>query len=351
MPLKNFFRQEVLDLTAYHLEEHTGVKLNQNESPWDIPVELKTEVVEALIRIPWNRYPLSETRTLQKKMAKYLGVWPDNLVFANGSNVLIQALTFATSIAREILVVDPTFGIYEVEAKLFGNRVIRVPLREDFSIPPDLFLKTLKKEKPGLVFIPNPNAPTGNLFDRDLLIKIISTADCLVVIDEAYCQFSGVTLLDDLKEHDNLVILRTFSKAFALGGLRLGWMIAEPEICHQIQKCLLPFRLGKLTFATAMAVLESPEYMEEYVKVVCKERDRLYQEMKKIKRIKVYPSQANFLLFEVEKGEAVFRKLLSEKVILRQVNDGRRLVNALRVSVGAPEENDVFLNALRKIVG
>ena len=157
MSLKDYFRQEVIDLPAYHLDSHKGVKLNQNESPWDIPVELKAMVVEKILQVPWNRYPLGDLLVLKKKMAKYLGVWPDNLVFANGSNVLIQTLTFATCIDRTVLVVDPTFGVYEIEAKLFGNKVVRVPLREDFSLPKDQLIRTIKKERPGIIFIAKEN--------------------------------------------------------------------------------------------------------------------------------------------------------------------------------------------------
>lgn len=351
MSALKFFRQEVLDLPAYHLEAYEGVKLNQNESPWDVPVEIKAHVVEELLKIPWNRYPLEDPVTLKKMMAKYLGVWPDNLVFANGSNVLIQALTFATSVSKEVMIVDPTFGVYEIEARLFGNRILRVPLTDDFGIPADLFLKTLKKERPGIIFIPNPNAPTGNLFDLEVLKKIIESADGLVVIDEAYYPFSGVTLMEFQKEYDNLVILRTFSKAFALGGIRLGWMIAEPEVCRQVQKCLLPFCLGKLAYAVVLAVLEAPEYVEKYSFQILKERERLFSELKKMKELKAHPSHTNFILFEVEKSDVIFRKLLHEKVIVRQVNDGRRLKNALRVTVGTRDENDYFLKALKKIVG
>ena len=345
--MSNFFRQEVLDLPSYHLEAHEGVKLNQNESPWDIPVELKALVVENLLRVPWNRYPLDDLLILKKKMAKLLEVWPDNLVFSNGSNVLIQALTFATSIQKEVMVLDPTFGVYEIEARLFSNQVMRIPLEDDFSIPKDKILRAIKR-RPGIIFLPNPNAPTGNLFDPDLLRKIVATAECLVVIDEAYYPFSSFTVLDWVKEYDNLVVLRTFSKAFALGGLRLGWMIAEPEAARQVQKCLLPFCISRLVMAATLAVLDSPGYVKRYVKQICDERERVYRSMTKFSDITVYPSQANFILLEVDDSEKIFKTLLEEKVIVRQVNDGRRLTKALRVSIGTPEENDIFLLALRK---
>lgn len=349
MSLKNFFRQEVLDLKAYHLDEHKGVKLNQNEAPWDIPVPLKTAVVENLLKAPWNRYPLSDPVILKKKMAKHLNVWPDNLVFANGSNVLVQALVLATALKNKIMTLDPSFGVYELEGKLLGNEIIRIPLREDFSIPEDVILEKIKKEKPGIILIPNPNAPTGNLFSPDIIKRIIEAASCLVVIDEAYYPFSKTTVIEWIKKYENLVVMRTFSKAYALGGLRLGWLIADSEVAFQIQKCLLPFCVNKLTYVTAITVLDNMDYVDRYVKDICAERNRVYEEMKKLRQIKTYPSQTNFILFESDKQEELFNKLLEEKVTVRNVSDGRRLSKALRVTIGTKEENEIFLKALKKV--
>ncbi len=148
MSIEAYLRQEVLDLPAYHLKTYEGVKLNQNESPWDIPVELKATIIENLLKTPWNRYPLEETLALKKKAAKHFGIWPDSLVFANGSNVLIQALVMATSVGKTIMTVDPTFSVYELEGQLFGNKVHRFALENDFSIDRDHFLKEMKKIKP-----------------------------------------------------------------------------------------------------------------------------------------------------------------------------------------------------------
>jgi histidinol-phosphate aminotransferase len=345
-----FIRKDVENLAAYHLDEHSGIKLNQNESPWDIPVTLKAQIVENLLKISWNRYPLGESIQLRKKMAKQLGLWPDNILFANGSNVLIQALLLATSVGKKVLLPDPTFGVYEYQAQLLGNTVVRVSLdEENFSLPVEKFVAAIKKEKPSIIFIPNPNAPTGNLLEVEALKKIIQAASCPVVIDEAYYPFSGTTLIDMVRDYDNLVILRTFSKAMALGGLRLGYLVAEPEMVMQVQKCLLPFCINRIALVTALTVLDDQEYVDEYVKKIVAERGRVFGEMQKVAQIKVYPSAANFILFEVEKPNDVFKKLLELGVIVRQVSDGRRLKNCLRVSIGTKEENESFLKSLRKV--
>src|SRR5262249_35961108 len=156
----------------------------------------------------------------------------------------------------------------------------------------------------------------------------------LVVIDEAYYPFSGFTVLDWLKDYDHLVVLRTFSKAYALGGLRLGYLVAEPEIAQQVQKCLLPFCISKLTFAVALTILEEPQYVQEYVERICAERTRMVERMKSVNKVTLYPTNTNFVLFEVDNPKQAFERLLKEGVIVRQVSDDRRLKKALRVTIG-----------------
>lgn len=352
---QNFFRKEVLDLAGYPLVKgEEGVKLDQNESPFDLPAELKQKVLQILANAEWNRYPLNEPILLKEKMGAYLKVSPDQLLFANGSNVLIQALVVATSINQKVLVVDPTFSLYELEAKLFGNQVIRVPLNADFSFPLDLFIQKIRDEKPSLIFLANPNAPTGNLISQHDIQKILEAASCLVVIDEAYFPFVPQTSLPLLSEFKNLVVLRTFSKAFSLAGGRLGFLVASADVCRQVEKCLLPFCINKMTYALAFALLENifleKNLLEKTVEVLTAERDWLYNKMKTISGLTIYPSQTNFLLFQVADGNHVYQQLKSQKVIIRNVSNGRSLTNALRVSVGSREENEKFLLELQKIL-
>lgn len=348
MSLNQFFRKEVVTETAYHLDEHEGIKLNQNESPWDLPVPLKAKVVEELLKAPWNRYPLGEDLALKKKLAKYLNLWADNLLFANGSNVLIQALVLATSINKKVLIIDPTFSVYEIEANLMGNKVIKVPLDEEFQIPRDRVLKTIKKEKPSIIFIANPNAPTGTLLDYETLKAVIEIASCLVVIDEAYFPYSQTTFIDLVAHYENLVILRTFSKAFSLAGMRLGWLVADAEVTREVEKCLLPFCINRFSYVVANCVLDQPQYLEVQVQTIRKERDRVFKELDALSIVQAFPSKANFILFRVERAQSVFKKLLQEGVIVRQIGGSPSLENTLRVTIGTPEENNAFLLALRK---
>lgn len=353
MTLSHLFRQDVVDSPGYgvaHVEN--AIKLNQNESPWDLPIELKVAITEKLIKTDFNRYPLADPLVLKKKLAKTLHVMADQIALANGSNVLIQALVNATSFRNKgkVLVLDPSFAVYSMQAELFGCQVIRVPLGENFLLSHDAVIAAIKKENPTLIFIANPNAPTGNLFAKESLYKIVKAAQCLTVIDEAYYPYSNETLIDWLSEFQHLLILRTLSKAFALAGVRFGYAIADTEIIFQIEKVLLPFCLSSIACAIAGEALDHSGYVKDYTKIVLKERRKLFDELQKFKTLTAFPSDANFILFRVEDSIRVAKELKHRNVLVRDVGDGKRLKNCLRVSVGTPEENRTFLLALREVV-
>ncbi len=347
-------RKSVRAMAGYRLSAHPcEIKLNQNESAHDLPDDLKKDVLSRLAAVPWNRYPKPFPETLCRKIAEKEGWTAEGVLMAGGSNILIQAILLASAVKGKVLTVSPSFSLYHIEAELLENRVVSVPLgRKDFSFPLEAFLKTLRRVRPQVVFLPNPNAPTGNLFPREDLVAVIAAAKktgSLVVIDEAYYPFSGETLRDSLKEFRNLVIVRTFSKAFSLGGVRLGYLMADPEIVAEVRKCLLPFSVGILSQTVAEAVLDRDDYVEQRVREVLSERDILYKELCALPGLKVFPSQANFILFQSKDSKRLFNGLVAQGILIRDVS-GPGLRNALRVSVGSPEENRRFLSAMAGIV-
>lgn len=346
-----YIRKEVKDLKAYHLSSYPGAyKLNQNEMPYDLPGELKAKILEKLVRIPWNRYPFSQPFTFRDKLAQSLA-WPaEGIVISNGSNVLIQAILIATSVRSRVLTLDPTFSLYEIEAKALGNQVDLIPLGENYSFPTRAILESMKENPPSVVFIANPNAPTGNLFPKEEILKVIQAAPCLVVVDEAYYQFADDNLSAELPNYPNLILLRTFSKALGLGGVRVGYAMASPEITQELVKVLLPYCVSAVTEAIAETVLEHPELNEKRLTEMKIGRARLYQGLSSMEGAKVYPSQTNFLIFQVSDARRVFEGLVQEKILIRDVSHPTSLPNTLRVSVGKPEENEKFLQALAKVL-
>lgn len=346
-----YIRKEVQAMKAYHLSSHPdAIKLNQNEMPYDLPGELKAKVLERLVRIPWNRYPFSQPFAFRDKLAQSLA-WPEEgTVVSNGSNVLIQAILLASAVGSRILALDPSFSLYEIEAKALGNEVDLIPLGENYSFPLQAILQSLRQHPPSLVFIANPNAPTGNLFPKDEILQVVKEAPCLVVVDEAYFQFADENLLSELPNYPNLILLRTFSKALGLGGVRIGYALASPEIAQEIVKVLLPYCVSGVSEAIAQTVLEHPEITEKRLTEVKIGRARLFQGLQSQEGVKAYPSQTNFLIFQVADARRVFEGLLQEKVLIRDVSHPVSLPNTLRVSVGTPEENEKFLQALGKVM-
>ena len=348
--MKKYFRNEILSNDLYHVEYQPGVKLNQNESPWDVPLELKVQITERLIKTDWNRYPVDDDyKQIKETLAREHGVLPNQVVLSNGSNTIIQALVNIISPTSKIILLDPSFSVYELQANLHGNKVIKVPLSEDFELLTEKTISTIKKERPGLVMIANPNSPTGTLFDKKSLYRIIQTANCPVVIDEAYFYFTAETVMEWMSEFDNLIILRSLSKAMALAGVRFGYAITHYEIAHNIEKFLIPYRMSRITCITVEEILKNPTYVTEYTQNIVKERGRLFSKLQTIEGVRVFPSEAIYLLLKIENASAIAQKLMEENVLVRNIDNGTTLKDCLRVTVGTPDENDTFLMTLKKV--
>ncbi|MDO8462371.1 MAG: histidinol-phosphate transaminase [Deltaproteobacteria bacterium] len=345
--MPSYFRPELKKVFGYHLDQPAySVKLNQNESPWDLPSSIKSVILQKLEEASWNRYPLPYTDDLCKKIADSFGHDPEGIIVTNGSNNLVKELILIANTKRPVLTVTPSFSLYEMESKLLGRPVVTVPLRDDFSLDLKLFLKTAQKIKPALIFIANPNAPTGNLFPEEDLLEIIKKTKALVVIDEAYFQFSGKTLLPHLPRFPNLVLLQTFSKAFSLAGARVGYALCHPHVAKELQKILLPFAINLFSKVVIETILGHQSWVAEKAREVVNERERLFGEMQKIKAITPYRSTANFILFRTKESQTLYKKLTTKGILIRDVSNKKTLKNCLRVSVGTVKENDQFLKAL-----
>jgi histidinol-phosphate aminotransferase len=309
-----------------------SIKLDQNESPYDLPLELKREALRRLEELPWNRYPSLHAEELRARLARQLGCSPDELVISPGSNLLIQALSQA---ARQVLDLSPSFSYYGLSARMQGTPYRAFPLREGFQLPVDELQEALRE--PSVCFIPNPHAPTGTLFpheDLEVLIEAAEQGGSLLVIDEAYYQFAGTDSLPLTRRSAHVALLRTFSKAWGLGGLRAGYLVAPPTIAALIQELIPPFCLPALTTAVLEVVLEHPEYSEQIAARIRSERERLYQALLKHPSWIVYPSAANFLLVRTPDAQAAFEALLQAGILVRRQDHYPQLEGCLRVTVG-----------------
>jgi histidinol-phosphate aminotransferase len=341
-------KPEVRGLTAYTLRHFDAeVKLDQNENPYELPDDLKRAVVERVLRRPWGRYPEFVPAAVIKTLSKFTG-WPEEGILAgNGSNELIQAsLNVTLGPGRRLLVPQPTFTLYKLMATTLQAEVVTVlldPERLTFDV--DRLIE--KSRTADVVVVCSPNNPTGGLLDREALVTVLRNAAGIVLLDEAYHEFSGQTALPLLQEHRNLVVLRTFSKAMSMAGLRFGYMMAHPEIAREVYKAKLPYNVNIFTLAAAEAVIENGSVLRRGIDALVRERDRVFAELQKRKGVDAFPSAANFVLIRTSKSaRELFDQLYGRGVLVRDVSAYPLLERCLRVSIGTPAENDKFLLAL-----
>jgi histidinol-phosphate aminotransferase len=268
-------------------------------------------------------------------------------VLGNGSDDLIQIVTLALAKPGAVMMYPgPTFVMYAMNATYFGMRAVPAGLREDFSLDPNAFIKTMREHNPALVYIAYPNNPTGVLYPLDDVLAILKEAKGLVVVDEAYHVFAQKTFMPRLAEFPNLVVMRTVSK-LGLAGIRLGYLAARPEWVAQFDKVRQVYNVNVLTQAAATFMLERLEVLEEQAARIRAERETLGKNLKALKGVRVFPSEANFFLIRVPDADRTFEALKRQGVLVRNLN-APALENCLRITVGTPEENRILLNALRE---
>lgn len=356
MPIKpeQLIRPEILALSAYTVPESRGmVKLDAMENPYRLPPDLQAEVGRLSAQAALNRYPDPRAPALKERLRAFFGLQPGTgLMLGNGSDELIQIVALALARPGAVfLSVEPTFVMFRMIATFVGMEYEGVPLKSDFSLDLDATLAAIEGRRPAVVFIAYPNNPTGNLFDRAALIRIIEAAPGLVVIDEAYHAFAGATLLDALERFDHLLVMRTLSK-LGLAGLRLGVLMGAPAWLEQLEKVRLPYNVNVLTQAVAETVLGRRDVLLGQAAAICRERERLARALGQRPGVTVYPSQANFLLFRVAQARDVFENLKQRGVLIKNLSGFHPLLaECLRVTVGTPEENERFLAALDASLG
>ncbi|BDP43118.1 histidinol-phosphate aminotransferase [Deinococcus aetherius] len=324
------------------------IKLDQNESPYDFPAELKALAAERMLARPWNRYPDLHADTLRERIAAFEGWNPEGVVVTPGSNVLIKLLTELAGIGQTVVTVSPTFSVYTLEAQLLGARLVQVPLGADFSLPVEGLKAALRENPPGVLYVTQPHAPTGFADPQAAVRELVEAAQgWVVVLDEAYHQFSGTDYRDLIRAGGNRIGLRTFSKAWGLAGVRLGYALSTPTLAAHVQKLVSAFNVGLLAQTALEVALEHPGYVEDRAREVVAERERVLAALGGHPVWRAHPSQANFFLLRTPDADAAYRHLLSHGIVVRRQDKLPGLQGCLRVSIGTPAENDVFLAAAR----
>lgn len=343
--------KEIRDITPYSVPHiDCQIKLDGNESPFSLPEDVQDQVNKALNEIEVNRYPDPEAERLIEIISRGSEFPKTGILLGNGSDELIGMLiTTFTSGTGKVLCPAPSFSMYKLTALAMGAEVLEIPLNEKFDIDLDPTIKVIEEEDPDLIFLASPNNPTGNMYSASKIAEIISVAKGVVVVDEAYSDFSGYTFLPLVKECENLVILRTLSKV-GFAGLRVGMLFAGDNLVSEINKVRYPYNINSLSQVVSEVVLENHEFVSESIQLIVRERDRVYKTLSEIEGITAYPSDANFIFFKVEDADSLFSTLVEKDILIRNFNRPGRLQNCMRVTIGTPQENDAFLSALTEIL-
>jgi histidinol-phosphate aminotransferase len=349
-PLRHV-KPAVRSIAAYTLAARTAdVKINQNENPYDLPESLKRRVMDQALLRPWSRYPTFDPRELLERLAAFAGWKADGILAGNGSNELIEALLLVTvGPGTRVIIPEPTFTLYALLTKVLGGEAIRIPLDAELEYDAKEIARVRKELLAAVTIVCSPNNPTGGLLKAEDLRRLCQETDGLVVLDEAYHEFSGQTAVPLLADHPNLIVLRTFSKAMSMAGLRVGYLLASPELVREINKARLPYNINFFSQAAALAALDEWEGLRANVERLIAAREALLYQLYRVPGVKPYPSRANFLLIELAEADprAVFESLWRRGVLVRDVTSYPRLQRCLRVSVGSDEENERFLRELR----
>ncbi|ONK61956.1 uncharacterized protein A4U43_C08F35290 [Asparagus officinalis] len=346
------------------------IKLDANENPYGPP----PEVAEALgtIRFPYV-YPDPETRRLRAALAEDSGLESDYILAGCGADELIDLIMRCVlDPGDKIVDCPPTFTMYEFDAAVNGALVIKVPRLPDFSLDVSGIAEVVKEEMPKCIFLTSPNNPDGSIIDDEDLLKILSMP-ILVVLDEAYIEFSGLkSRMDWVKKHENLIVLRTFSKRAGLAGLRVGygafplsiiqylWRAKQPynvsvygafplSIIQYLWRAKQPYNVSVAAEISACAALSNPNYLEKVKNSLVQERERLFSLLKEVPYLKPFPSYSNFILCEVTSGKDAKRlkeELAQMGVMIRHYNN-KELKGYVRVSVGKPEHTDALMQCLK----
>lgn len=330
-----------------------SVKLNQNECPFDLPLELKRELVARFVEEPWNRYPDEFGHDLRETVAWRVGWTADGVLLGNGSNELAQFLGFTLiEQGTPVVLLDPMFALFSKIVRLNGGVEHPVQCGDKFLTDPSKIIETAVRVGARLTIVATPNNPTARAIPIDELGHVAGEIPGLLLIDEAYHEFvDGPPATSLLESHPNVLVLRTLSKTVGIAGLRLGYLLGHPSLITEILKARLPFMINRLTSIVADYLLRHPEVVDERVRVLKAEREVLYAALSDMEGVNAIPSDTNFVIFSTPQPAVDVETSLAKRgVLVRDVSGYRGMDRFVRVNAGLPAENKAFLFALNDVL-
>ncbi|TLM77527.1 MAG: histidinol-phosphate transaminase [Actinobacteria bacterium] len=347
-------RRELEGLVAYDAKDvHADVYLHANENPLDLPGEVLDKLAKRLRDVGFNRYPDPLANGLRDLIAEANGLERGNVLIGNGGDELIFDLLLAWGgPGRTLLDLPPTFSMYAIDARVTGTQLVEIARDpRDFSVDEAAVLERAAGGDIDIVVVSNPNNPTGNLVPETFLIDLLKSTDALVLVDEAYFEFSRHTMRPHMDRHPNLVILRTFSKAFSLAGMRVGYLLGSADVVTELTKVRQPYSVDRMSQTVARMVFKERAVFEAGIRDIMRRRDVLLHGLSSLPGVTAFTSEANFVLFRVEHASAVWRDLLhGHGVLVRDFSRTPGLEDCLRVTVGTDEEIARFLAGMDEIL-
>jgi histidinol-phosphate aminotransferase len=357
MSWQDHLRETVPALGVYRPFDYASVRtelvrLDANESPFPLEPSERAAVADVVAHVPMHRYPEVSGRPLREALARRWKVAPEQIVVGNGSDEIIAILMTAFGRAgAKVLFPTPTFGEFEGIALAHGATPLGVPLDASFQLDERALVEAARAERPALAFFASPNNPTGNRFDGEVMERVARAMDGVFVADEAYADFTGGTMLPFVGRIPGFCVMRTLSK-IGFAALRVGALVAPPEIAAELDKVRLPYNVNAVSQAIACWALGSPGWLEQRLAHIAASQRELDRGLRRLPGLEVFPSDANFVLVRTRTmpAKALWDALLARGVLVRNLSRPGPLENCLRITAGTPEENARCLETLREIL-
>lgn len=353
--IEELIRPEIRSFTPYNANQQPyRIKLDANESPFNLPLAVREKLSEFIRNDPQlNLYPDTDSIQLRKTISEHWNVDADGIIVGTGSDQLIQVMTNVfIGVGDKVIYPVPSFSMYRDACLIAGGTPVKYLLNPDerYAYSKETIIETYKTEKPKIIYICNPNNPTGNIMPISDVLEVVKYCrESIVVVDEAYAEFCDNTVIPYVKEYENLLVLRTFSKAYGLAGIRCGYSISSKKLANAVNLARPPYNISSLSQYIAQLVLSDKEEINKNIEYLIEQREWMIGKLAKIKGVEVYQSYANFILVKVDNCIAVYNRLCEKGIFVRTFGQAPLLAGCLRISIGTNEQNTIFLDELSTI--
>jgi histidinol-phosphate aminotransferase len=350
--IEELIRPEIRSFTPYNANQQPyRIKLDANESPFNIPLGVRQKLADFLLKDPQlNLYPDTDSIELRKEIGKHWGVPKEGIIVGTGSDQLIQVIT-NVFIGNEDKVIYPTpsFSMYRDACLIAGGVAVKYLLdpNDKYEYSKETIIQAYEDEHPKIIYICNPNNPTGNLMPTNEILEVVRYCQkAIVIVDEAYADFCTTTVIPYVEEYQNLLVLKTFSKAYGLAGIRCGYSISSKNLTNAINLARPPYNISSFSQLAAKLVLLDKTEIYKNISILIEQREWMAKQLSKIKGVEVYSSSANFILTKVDNCKEVNKKLCEKGIFIRSFGSAPLLEDCMRISIGTHEQNTIFLDEL-----